>query len=159
MSRNVIYVLLLIQLAVSGCVNKSKDITVTSNDLDVNDVCETRADSIDFLIALDEDRATWSDSLRCIRVVESKIYKERSSIASDYVPLFNYLIEHHNEEFDEGISIDLYGMFSMLCPFMELLKLWQISWQNSRKIPTIKVCFKLRRLGSDGKLSLFLHKL
>lgn len=65
-----------------------------------------------FIIAIINDQRTHPDSVRVITVVESKIYNEISSLASDYVPLFNYLTEHHNEEFDESISLHLYQMFS-----------------------------------------------
>lgn len=66
----------------------------------------------EFIIALKLDRDSYTDSIRVINVVESNIYKENSSTAADYIPLFNYMIEHLNEEFDEGISLYLYQMFS-----------------------------------------------
>lgn len=65
-----------------------------------------------FLDELKTDRQIVSDSMRCVRVVESEIYNESSSSMYSYIPLFNYLIKHQNKEFDDGISIDLYKMFS-----------------------------------------------
>lgn len=65
-----------------------------------------------FLEALKRDRTTYSDSIRCIQVVESKIYNENSSTMQDYIPLFNYLIEHISEEYSEGIGGYLYEMFT-----------------------------------------------
>ena len=66
----------------------------------------------EFIIALKLDRDSYTDSIRVINVVESKIYTENSSTAAGYIPLFNDMIEHHNEEFDESISLYLYQMFS-----------------------------------------------
>ena len=51
----------------------------------------------EFIIALKLDRDSYTDSIRVINVVESKIYTENSSTAAGYIPLFNYMIEHHNE--------------------------------------------------------------
>ena len=64
-----------------------------------------------FVEALEADRVTCSDSLRVIKVVESKMYRESHSGKDEYVSLFNYLLDHKNEEFDEGISGKLYEMF------------------------------------------------
>ena len=65
----------------------------------------------DFIDALKADRVTCSDSRRVIKVVESKMYRESHSGKDEYVSLFNYLLDHKNEEFDEGISGKLYEMF------------------------------------------------
>ena len=64
----------------------------------------------DFIDALKADRVTCSDSLRVIKVVESKMYRESHSGKDEYVSLFNYLLDHKNEEFDEGIALKLYKM-------------------------------------------------
>ncbi len=65
-----------------------------------------------FLSALQEDRASCSDSVRIAIVDKSDIYGESSSSASDYVPLFNYLIEHSDKRNDGNIGCNLYRMFS-----------------------------------------------
>lgn len=64
----------------------------------------------DFIDALKADAVTCSDSLRVIKVVESKMYREPSSGKDEYVSLFNYLLDHKNEEFDEGIGLYMYEM-------------------------------------------------
>ncbi len=80
-----------------------------------------------FLAALREDRMTYSDSLRTDIVAISPIYEEISSSESDYVPLFNYLIGHHTEEYAEGIGYRFYKMFSEFpskyCEFEHYLEL------------------------------------
>lgn len=65
-----------------------------------------------FLSALQEDRASCSDSVRIAIVDKSDIYGESSSSAPDYVPLFNYLIEHSDKRNDGNIGCNLYRMFS-----------------------------------------------
>ena len=64
-----------------------------------------------FLSALQEDRASCSDSVRIAIVDKSDIYGESSSSASDYVPLFNYLIEHSDKRNDGNSGCNLYRMF------------------------------------------------
>ncbi len=65
-----------------------------------------------FLSDLEKDRISCSDSERINKVYKSDIYKESSSSASAYIPLFNYLIEHTEKRYDGSIGYDLYKMFS-----------------------------------------------
>ncbi len=65
-----------------------------------------------FLNALKQDLSQNSDSLRTEIMIFSPIYDQASSEMSDYIPMFNYLLDHCTEECSEGIGGHFYEMFT-----------------------------------------------
>ncbi len=77
----------------------------------VETVAADTVNVLNFMEALNLDRETCSDSLRVIKVVESKMYKEASSEMSEYVTLVNWLLDYCTEDAAEGIGLAIYRMF------------------------------------------------
>lgn len=64
-----------------------------------------------FIALMDSVKTHVSDSLIVDYVLLMDFYKEASSSAEEYAYLFRYCLEHHLEECDEAITMNLYEMF------------------------------------------------
>lgn len=64
------------------------------------------------IVAMNYDKECCSDSVRVQKMIDSNIYYEQSSNIVDYAMLFNYLLNHQNEEYDEAIGTRLFQMLS-----------------------------------------------
>lgn len=93
--------------------NEISNIGVTTN-VKINN------DSV-FLIDLDTNNKNQSDSMRVEELLNSDFFKESISESDKYVLIFNHILKHENEEFDEAISQYLFEMFSTYpSKFLEL---------------------------------------